>query len=190
MAGRLEIVCGPVGSGKSQELERRLFALQQARMPFLLFRPDFLHSKMQDAIKTGTDKRAVEFMMHVAGKFPEAEAISVDGANFYSLDILHAVETWMKKKRVICAGLDTDFAGKPFETMAMLLAIADDIHKLSAICTVCKKTATRSQIVEIDTKLPQDIAEQSAFYEPRCLECHQIPQDYMPKSNLRWMMER
>jgi len=69
------------------------------------------------------------------------------------------------------------------------MAMADDVTKLKGICAVCKKPATKSQLVEIDEKAPDEIIEFSAFYEPRCRKCHKVPQ-YKPSEKLRWIMDR
>lgn len=190
-AGQLEVVCGSMFSGKSEELIRRLKRVAISGKEFLLFKPSLDNRYKADcvvshdarelkAIATGTDSEAVKYIESVIGKFQNAEVIGFDEVNLYDPCIVGLIEKCVASgKRVIAAGLDMDFRGQPFGCMPHLLAIADYVDKLKAICAKCKQNpATISQrLVDgqparwTDPIIKIGAAE---VYEPRCRKCHEV----------------
>ena len=152
--GRIEVITGPMFSGKSEELIRRLKRAQIARLRIASFKPDVDLRYQRDAIASHSAHtieavavRDVERLR--AALFPALGAIDVvgiDEAQFFddslvglAMDLVHA------SKRVVLAGLDTTFAGEPFAPLPALMAIADEVVKLSAVCMVCGAPAIHTQ---------------------------------------------
>jgi len=189
-AGHLEVVCGPMFSGKSEELIRRLKRVQISGKKFLLFKPaidnryDLNHvvshdQRKLDAIITGNDKGAVsEIEKIIEDEGPEV--IAFDEGNFYDVSLVQSVEKWVAQgKRVIVAGLDRDFRGQPFGPMPDLMALADYVDKLKAICMKCKSdygTMTQRMVNGRPARMTDPTILVGGFdsYEVRCRNCHEI----------------
>src|SRR3989338_4584649 len=188
--GSLEVVCGPMFSGKSEELIRRVKRVQISGKSFILFKPsidnryDATHVISHDhrkleAIVTGTDSGAIsDIESLVASKQPEV--IAFDEGNFYENSIIEPITRWVSEgRRVVVAGLDTDFRGETFGPMGELLARADYVDKIKAICMRCKnREAVMTQRL-IDGKPakrtdPTIVVGASEMYEARCRSCHEI----------------
>ena len=186
--GSLEVVCGPMFSGKSEELIRRLKRVQLSGKPFILFKPaidvryDANHVVSHDhrtleAVITGTDAAAIKEMEKLVEE-KQPEVIAFDEGNFYDGNIIAAVKKWVAQgKRVIVTGLDTDFRGETFGPMGELLAYADYADKLKAICMKCKsREAVMTQ--RLINGLPAKRSDQTILvggfdsYEARCRDCH------------------
>src|SRR2546425_623320 len=149
--GWIEVVVGSMFSGKSEELIRRLRRAQIARQKVQIFKPaldnryaesDIVsHSEMRIPSENVSSSR--ELLERVQ---PDTEVVGIDEGQFFDLDLPTVCNTLADRgKRVIVAGLDPDFLGQPFEPMAQLLAIAEDITKTLAICLVCGNTANHTQ---------------------------------------------
>ena len=144
----LEVICGCMYSGKTEELIRRvrraLFAKQQVRV----FKPfqDTRYSKNDIVTHYGEkiEGYSVENAAQIYDLAKDTPVIGIDEAQFFSQEVLEVVELLSKTKRVIVCGLDQDFAGRPFGHMGDLLCMAESITKLTAVCTVCGEDATRS----------------------------------------------
>ncbi len=188
--GHLEVVCGPMFSGKSEELIRRLKRVQIAGKKFLLFKPsidnryDTNHVVSHDqrrleAVTTGLDMAAIREMQRLVSE-SGAEVIAMDEGNFYETSLAEAVQEWVSEgRRVIVAGLDMDFRGLPFGPMPALMAIADYVDKLKAICMKCKSdygTMTQRLVNGRPAKFsdPLIVVGGSDSYEVRCRNCHEI----------------
>lgn len=188
--GSLEVVCGPMFSGKSEELIRRLKRVQISGKPFLLFRPsidnryDATHVVSHDQRKleatiTGTDAKAVEEMRKFVDE-KNPEVIAFDEGNFYENNIVAPIIKWVSEgKRVIVAGLDTDFRGETFGPMGHLLAMADYVDKLKAICMRCKNreaVMTQRLVNGKPARFDDPLILVGGFdsYEARCRECHEV----------------
>jgi thymidine kinase len=186
--GSLEVITGPMFSGKTDELIRRLRRARIARQKVQVFFPSidtryggFEYGKLTS--HTGTEfeatpvraaqdiLRAVEDEVHVA---------AIDEAQFFDDDLLPAVRKLVQSGlRVIVAGLDTDFRGEPFGPMPLLMADAERLDKLQAICMVCGEPASRTQRL-IDGKPalihdPVVVVGASELYEARCRAHHTVP---------------
>jgi thymidine kinase len=175
-AGWVEVITGSMFSGKSEELIRRLRRAQIAKQKVQIFKPVFdsrhstshivSHSDMR--IPSETVKSARELLAAVD---PDTDIVGIDEGQFFDAE-LPAVcnELADRGKRVIVAGLDKDYLGRPFEPMPQLLAIAEYITKTLAICMVCGQPANQTQrlIVSSDRYL---LGAQGT-YEARCRRCY------------------
>jgi thymidine kinase len=183
--GSLEVICGPMFSGKSEELIRRLRRANIAKQKIAVFKPELDTRRGVDRV-TSHNGSAMEaqpiadlddIMQHVAQN--DIEVIGIDEVQFFPHDIIavicHLVEAG---KRVIAGGLDLDFRGVPFGPIPTLLAIADDITKLRSICTICCKDAHFTQRLvnnapaNFDDPVIQLGAEEA--YQARCRSCYII----------------
>ncbi len=184
--GSLEVICGPMFSGKSEELVKRLHRFKIAGLKTLVFNHAIdkryatnkiaSHSKQKwQAISILKPKEILTYIKK------RIDVVIVDEAQFFDESLIKVVNTLVKKGiKVIVAGLDTNFRGEPFIIIAHLLALADGgVVKLKAVCTVCKKwNATRSQrILKNGRPAPYNDplikvgAEDT--YQARCLKHHQ-----------------
>ncbi len=183
--GWIEVICGPMFSGKSEELIRRVKRLEYARKEVLVFKPalddryatDEVVSHAKRATKSINITRAKDIFDHL---LPTTYAVAVDEVQFLDEGILAISETLANRGiRVILAGLDTDFRGEPFPVVALLLARAEYIQKLAAICLVCGAPATRTQRIIAGQPAHYDdpiikVGAREA-YEARCRHCHDVP---------------
>ncbi len=150
-AGRIEVICGSMFSGKSEELIRRVRRAQIARQRVQVFKPalDDRYGRRQVASHDGSrvDATPVARSEEILTSLdPEATVVAIDEAQFLDDRLPDVVRTLADRGvRVIVAGLDMDFRGEPFGPMPQLLAIAEAVDKLTAICMVCGAPATRTQ---------------------------------------------
>lgn len=150
LTGRIEVIAGCMFSGKSEELIRRLRRAQIARQKVAIFKPavDDRYSKDEivshSALKIAS--KVVSHSSEILEKSRGAEVVGIDEAQFFDEGIVEACETLANEgKRVIVAGLDLDYRGKPFGPMPFLLAIADEAMKTQAVCMKSGLPATRTQ---------------------------------------------
>lgn len=185
----LEVICGSMFSGKSEELIRRVKRAKYAKQNVVVFkhasdmRYDLTkvssHNKnMIEAIPVNTPENIIKCVRHyeLTG---EVHVVAIDEVQFFDESIVSVIkQLTFEGKRVIVAGLDQDFRGEPFTFMGYLMAIADYVDKLHAICVVCGKEASRTQRI-IDGK-PANINEPIVLvgseenYEARCSKCHEL----------------
>src|ERR1700760_3733543 len=176
--GRIEVITGPMFSGKSEELIRRLKRAQIARLRVASFKPDIDLRYQPDAIASHSAQRIeaaavrdVELLRAVL--FPALETIDVvgvDEAQFFDDSLVGlAMELVHAGKRVVLAGLDTTFAGEPFAPMPALMAIADEVVKLSAVCMLCGAPAIHTQRLGASQQLV--VVGAAGLYEARCRAC-------------------
>lgn len=173
--GWVEVIAGSMFSGKSEELIRRLNRARIARQKVQVFKPqiDARYSVEQIASHSGQkhDSKPVttadEMMALVAD---DTQVIGIDEGQFFDMAIVDAVNKLAESgKRVIVAGLDQDYTGKPFEPMPQLLAVAEFITKTHAICVKCGGTANYSKrTVESDARVEVGASDK---YEARCRQC-------------------
>jgi thymidine kinase len=183
--GSLEVICGPMFSGKSEELIRRLRRAAIAKQSIITFKHalDDRHTIKKVHSHNGTtfDAHAtsgIEFILSHALQ-PEITVVGIDEVQFYTQEIIEAICTLVDAgKEVIVAGLDLDFRSVPFGPMPTLLAIADSVTKLSAICTVCTAEAHFSQrLVNGEPALFDDpiiLVGAQESYQARCRTCYVI----------------
>jgi thymidine kinase len=173
--GWIEVIAGSMFSGKSEELIRRLTRARIARQKVQVFKPgiDMRYSDEQIASHSGQKHISIpvatteEMMKQIDD---DTQVIGIDEAQFFDLAIIDAVNRLAEQgKRIIIAGLDQDYTGKPFEPMPQLLSIAEFITKTHAICVRCGATANYSQrTVESDARVEVGASDK---YEARCRKC-------------------
>ncbi len=176
--GVLEVITGPMFSGKSEELIRRLKRARIARQRVGCFKPDIdlryhrtaiaSHSEQthEAAVVTPNAERLREALF-ATGLIDEVEVIGVDEVQFFDEAILSlAMELVGLGKRVILAGLDTTFANEPFGPVPPLMALADKVTKLNAVCMVCGQPAIHTQRLGVSQELV--VVGAVGMYEARC----------------------
>jgi len=182
--GKIEVIVGCMFSGKSEELIRRLKRAQIAKLQVQVFKPtiDTRYSSIEVVSHTGEKIKAeaVSNSKEILNKISDGvNVIGIDEAQFYDMEIINVVRGISRKGvRVILAGLDMDFKGEPFGPMGNLLAIADEVTKLHAICMVCGEDATMTQRL-INGKSakytdPVVMIGASESYEARCKLHHYV----------------
>ncbi|MBN4083507.1 thymidine kinase [Mycoplasma sp. CSL10137] len=175
--GTLEIITGPMFSGKSAELLKRLKILEIAGIKTLVFKPRFDNrfSETMVVSRTGakTDAIVIEKAKEILDNWDSSvKSVAIDEINFVDDGIYEVIDFLvLNGVRVIISGLDMDFMRRPFGVTPHLLAIADYVTKLKAVCLVCKSDAAFSFRKEINSEL--NLLGDSE-YEPRCRKCHII----------------
>ncbi|OQY29093.1 MAG: thymidine kinase [Candidatus Cloacimonetes bacterium 4572_55] len=171
-------------SGKTEELIRRLRRALIARQKLQVFKPKmdnrYHTKKVTSHTGLSIEAKPVESAREIPICLsPETTVVGIDEAQFFEPDIGDVCEELaLQGKRIICAGLDTDFRGKPFGSMPALMAQAEFVDKLQAICIVCGEPATRTQRL-IDGKPasyhdPILLVGADEVYEARCRHCHVV----------------
>lgn len=175
-AGWIEVICGPMFSGKSEELIRRLRRAHIARQPLQVFKPridDRYHAtRIVSHSAASFEAEVVSSAAEIARAYRvETQVVGIDEAQFFDVELVPLVERLAGLGvRVILAGLDQDYTGRPFEPMPQLLAIAEYITKTLAICSRCGAPAGRSQrLVAAEGRVVVGATE---TYEARCRRCH------------------
>ena len=186
-AGWVEVVCGCMFSGKTDELIRRLRRATIARQKVQVFKPsiDNRYAVEKVASHAGTDYDAVPVngSSEILAKLdPDTTVAGVDEAQFFDEGIVEVVEQMADRGiRVIVAGLDCDFRGEPFGCMPEFMAKAEKVDKFQAICMVCGEPATRTQRLVNGQPARYDdpvvIVGAAEMYEARCRVHHQVPRD-------------
>lgn len=172
--GCIEVVCGSMFSGKTEELIRRLRRAQFANQKIAIFKPqiDTRYSDMEvvshDLHKITSTPIKVPMEMLSVG--PEIEVVGIDEAQFFDYTLVEACQQLANRGiRVIAAGLDTDYLGKPFGPMPLLMAVAEDVQKVHAICVKCGNLANHSHRLSKSRELV--VLGEKDTYEPLCREC-------------------
>jgi thymidine kinase len=185
-SGWIEMICGSMFSGKTEELIRRIRRARIAKQQVQVFKPALdsryhaeqvaSHNGLQwHAIPVGNAREILEQLD------PETTVVAVDEVQFFDWEISDVCnELADSGRRVILGGLDMDFRGEPFGPMPLLMAEAEEVTKLQAICVSCGAPASRTQRL-IDNKPaayndPVILVGGSESYEARCRHCHEVPQ--------------
>lgn len=183
--GYIEVVTGPMFSGKSEELIRRIKRAKIAKQKVQVFKPaiddrysiDKVVSHNGDNMHAISIVKASEILTYAE---EDTDVFAIDEVQFFDSEIVDIVkEIADSGKRVICAGLDMDFRGEPFGPTPELMAIAEFVDKLTAICMKCGNPATRTQRLingkpaNYDDPIIMVGAKES--YEARCRKCHEVP---------------
>jgi len=179
--GWIEVICGSMFSGKSEELIRRLRRAQIARQRVQIFKPsmdnryseDHIVSHSEMKIKSQRVVQASDIIDLLDGR---TQVVGIDEGQFFQMDLVEVCNKLADAgKRVIIAGLDQDFRGKPFDPMPQLLAVAEYITKTLAICVRCGAPANRTQrLVGNPDRL---LVGATDAYEARCRLCFEPPAD-------------
>ena len=183
--GSVEVICGSMFCGKTDELIRRLRRATIARQHVQVFKPaiDVRYAVGKVTSHAGNDYSAipVERAADIRLKLDkEVTVVAIDEAQFFDDEIIQVVEELAANKmRVIVAGLDTDFRGEPFGPMPVLMARAEHVDKIQAICMVCGEPASRTQRLVNGQPARYDdpvvIVGAAEMYEARCRAHHEVP---------------
>ena len=138
--GRIEIICGSMFSGKTEELIRRLKRLKYANQSFKVFKPEIDTRNKKNIIKSHSKieikAESVTNAKEILDLSSDVDVVGIDEAQFFSEDLVNVCNTLANEgTRVIVAGLDMDFSGKPFGPMPNLMAIAEEVTKVHAVCS-------------------------------------------------------
>lgn len=186
--GWLEVICGSMFAGKTEELLRRLKRIEYAKKSYILFKPkiDNRYSEKEVVSHNNTRLKSIivenseDLKKNIPSVLPYC--VAIDEVQFFDeklIDIINYLAS--NGVRVIVAGLDSDFRGEPFGIMPTLLAIAEDVTKLHAICQKCGNLASRTQrlINGKPAKYTDPIIMIGAKeqYEARCRHCHEVIYD-------------
>ena len=183
--GWVEVICGSMFSGKTEELIRRVRRAQIARQKVQVFKPGlddrYALEKVTSHNGMGLDATIVSEPREILDWVePDTAVVAIDEVQFFDWTIAEVCNTLAENgKRVIVTGLDMDFRGEPFGPMPLIMAEAERVDKLSAICVVCGAPASRTQRL-IDGQPasyddPVIMVGASEVYEARCRHCHQVP---------------
>jgi thymidine kinase len=173
--GWIEVITGSMFSGKSEELIRRLRRAQIARQKVQIFKPLVDDRYDEDHIVSHSDMRIPSENVKTSGELLEhvrddTDVVGIDEGQFFDLNLPTACNILADRgKRVIVAGLDQDYLGRPFEPMPQLLAIAEYITKTLAICVVCGDPANHTQ--RLVTSSDRVLVGATGLYEARCRHC-------------------
>jgi thymidine kinase len=183
--GSVEVICGSMFSGKTDELIRRLRRAVIARQTVQVFKPaiDMRYAVEKVTSHAGSQfdaipvEKAVDIFSRLEGG---VTVIAIDEAQFFDNEIIQVVEDLAARNiRVIVGGLDTDFRAEPFGSMPELMARAESVDKLQAICMVCGEPASRTQRLVNGKPArfddPVVIVGAAEMYEARCREHHEVP---------------
>jgi len=176
--GWIEVIAGCMFSGKTEELIRRIRRAQIARQKVAIFKPLIDDRYSADHIVSHTEAKllstAVKSSSDILRLAGDAQVVGIDEGQFFDMGIIDVAETLANRgTRVIIAGLDQDYRGKPFEPIPQLLAIAEYITKTLAICVVCGNPADRTQRTTPASERVLVGAKDS--YEARCRRCFDPP---------------
>ena len=184
--GWIELVCGSMFSGKTEELLRRIRRAEIARKRMQIFKPqiDARYGLRRVASHNGVAREDVIVVTDAAAMLGHLEAdtevVAIDEVQFFDWSIADICTKLANDgRRVIAAGLDQDFRGEPFGPMPLLMALAERVDKLQAICVCCGQPASRTQRL-IDGRAaryddPIILVGGSESYEARCRQCHEVP---------------
>lgn len=183
--GWVEVICGSMFSGKSEELIRRVRQAAYGNLSVRVFKPAIDDRFSEDSVVSHNGstttaypvKETLDILQHLEN---EIDIIAIDEAQFFDENIVEVVnELASRGIRVIVAGLDTDFRGEPFGEMPKLMALSETVTKLNAICPICSSPASRTQRLIDGQPASYDepiiLVGASESYEPRCRHHHEVP---------------
>lgn len=191
--GWIELICGGMFAGKTEELLRRVRRAEIARQPVQVFKPAIDNRYGVDVVASHNGMRREAVIIREPREIlellqPETRVVAIDEAQFFDPTIADVCnELADRGLRVIIAGLDLDFRGEPFGPMPLLMAQAEQVDKLHAICQVCGAPACRTQRLINGQPANYDdpiiLVGASEVYEARCRDCHQVPGKKNRKKN-------
>ena len=174
-AGSIEVICGSMFSGKTEELIRRMKRAQFAKQSIKIYKPciDVRYSE-EDVVSHDAHSipsTPIDTPAKMLDMIGQVEVIGIDEAQYYDGSIVEVVQNLANNGiRVIIAGLDTDFLGTPFGPMPALMAVAEDIQKVHAICVKCGSPANHSHRLSKSNELV--VLGETDIYEPLCRHCY------------------
>jgi thymidine kinase len=174
--GWIEVICGSMFSGKTEELIRRIKRAVYGKQKVQVFKPKIDNRYDENALVSHSQLKLISTPIERAEEIfyrlsPDTQVVAIDEVQFFGQEAVPVVEALANRGlRVLCAGLDQDYQGKPFEPMPHLLAVAEYVTKQLAICVVCGNPANRSQrLISSGERVVVGAAE---AYEARCRRCH------------------
>ena len=176
-SGWIEVICGSMFSGKTEELIRRIKRAKIAHQKVLIFKPKKDIRYGEDVVvshdENSYDSIPVESSFEILDHIGDANVIGIDEAQFFDEDLPSVCQKLaIRGSRVIIAGLDMDFRGVPFGPMPNLLAVSEYITKVHAICPHCGNLATHSYRLSSETETV--VLGEKDKYEPRCRVCYEM----------------
>lgn len=176
-SGWIEVICGSMFSGKTEELIRRLKRAKIANQKVEIFKPTTdTRYHIQRVVSHDSNyilSNPVEKSTDILSMIDGIEVIGIDEAQFFDMELVNVAQKLAKMGiRVIIAGLDMDYRGKPFGPMPNLLAVAEYITKVHAICSHCGNLATHSYRLSVDESTI--LLGEKDSYEPRCRTCYEM----------------
>lgn len=175
--GFIEVICGSMFSGKTEELIRRLKRAQFANQKIQVFKP-MLDTRYSESEVVSHDRNSLSGLpvgdaARILDLPEDVQVVGIDEAQFFGLELVDVCKTLADRGvRVIIAGLDMDFLGQPFGPMPALMAIAEDVTKVHAICVRCGGLATFSHRLTASRSLVE-LGEKDK-YEPLCRQCYNM----------------
>ena len=173
-SGSIEVICGSMFSGKTEELIRRIRRAQFANQKIAIFKPS-IDKRYSDVEVVSHDfhkitSKPVKEASQMLDIDPEVQVVGIDEAQFFGEELVDVCQTLADRGvRVIAAGLDTDFKGVPFGPIPKLMAVAEDVQKVHAICVKCGNLANHSHRLSKSKDLV--LLGEKDVYEPLCREC-------------------
>lgn len=191
MAGKIEVITGCMSAGKSSELVRRVKREAFAKREVETFK--YQPGEQTEISEIVADNRNISIIAHaipdaimiviILGQQERTDlpVIAIDEAHLFGSSLVPVVQGLANEgARVIVSGLDQDFRGEAYPHMGELMAIADEVTKLKAVCTICGESATRTQRLVNGEPAKRDdpvvLAGDGVTYEPRCREHHEVPE--------------
>lgn len=184
-SGWLEVICGSMFSGKSEELIRRVRRAQFAKQQTHVFKPALDNRYSEEAVVSHNGTSVIALPVSSSREIlqlvtPETDIVAIDEVQFFDEEIVPVVQHLADQGHcVMVAGLDQDFRGEPFGQVPALLAMAELVTKLQAVCAVCGSPASRTQRLINDRPASYDdpiiLVGASESYEPRCRHHHDVP---------------
>ena len=173
-AGSIEVICGSMFSGKTEELIRRMKRAQFAKQKVEIYKPcidvRYSENNVVSHDSHSIHSTPIESPASMLTLSSDVEVVGIDEAQFFDGSIVEVVQTLANRGiRVIIAGLDTDYMGKPFGPMPALMAVAEDIQKVHAICVKCGSPANHSHRLIASDDLV--VLGEKDEYEPLCRHC-------------------
>lgn len=191
-SGWVEVICGSMFSGKSEELIRRVRRSQFAKQKIAVFKPKIDNRYSEESVVSHNGSSFIAHpISHSSDIFKlvdaEVDVIAIDEVQFFDEEIVKVIQQLADSGyRVICAGLDQDFRGEPFTHMPALMAVAELVTKLQAVCSSCGSPASRTQRLingrPASYHDPIILVGASEAYEPRCRHHHEVPKTPSPLS--------
>lgn len=198
-SGWVEVICGSMFSGKSEELIRRVRRAQYAKQKIAVFKPriDNRYSEEEVVSHNGTKVIAMpvesskDIWPHISDEY---DVIGIDEAQFFDEGITDVVQRLADHGfRVIVAGLDQDFRGEPFGPMPKMMSLAEQVTKLQAVCQTCGSPASRTQRLingqPAGYEDPIILIGATEAYEPRCRHHHEVPAGVTHQTTLAYDKE-
>ncbi len=174
--GWIEVICGPMFCGKTEELIRRLKRAQIAKMKTAIFKPQIDNRYSEEHIVSYNDSKLESYLItnaaEILGKAETADVVGIDEAQFFGDNLVDVCQQLSRcKTRVVVAGLDKDYRSLPFGPMPAIMCAADYLDKLRAICVHCGEPASFTQ--RISTEQDQVVIGETDKYEARCRNCYE-----------------